>query len=362
MIFAYGAANLLQATAATRTQRCHSLQPTLLLRLCNQRIYLFGVTFQVLGFALAFFARRELPLFLVQASVAAGLGVMALFGVLFFRWRLPRAEVGLLALLGVGIAGLVISARPGVAHHLHANGVAVLIAVLVAIGILGFFAARLHGTVGTLALGSLAGLAFGAAAVDSRVLAAAHHLSFVVTHPLLYLLFAHALLGQLLLGLAMQRGATTVAVAAMDAASTAPAAIIGLALLGDKIWPGMEWLATLGFVCTLVAVLGLARYAQPQHGTHGATAAHDSRDATRVPAARPTAAQSPQRPVAVPRQRAIGAPFPMPSRSAGAPLPLPSRRGAPAQRTPARNGAPATHDRVAATGKGGKPLRAARSW
>ncbi|HEU0241446.1 MAG TPA: hypothetical protein VFR11_19625 [Micromonosporaceae bacterium] len=267
MIFVYGAANLLQSIAARRTRCCHSLQPSLLLRLANQRIYLFGVVFQVLGFALAFFARRELPLFLVQASVAAGLGVMALLGVLFMRWRLPRAEIGLLALLGAGIGGLVIAARPGVAHHLRPGAFTVLVAVLVAIGVLGFFAARLRGTLGTLALGSLAGLAFGAAAVDSRVLAGAHHLSFVVAHPLLYLLFAHAPLGQLLLGLALQRGPTTVAVAAMDAAATAPAAVIGLALLGDQIRSGLVWLAVLGFTCTLGAVLGLTRYARPQEAT-----------------------------------------------------------------------------------------------
>ena len=69
----------------------------------------------------------------------------------------------------------------------------------------------------------------------------------------------------LLLGLAMQRGSTTAAVAAMDAASAVPAAVIGLVLLGDRIWPGREWLAGLGFLVTLAAVLGLTRYAEPQH-------------------------------------------------------------------------------------------------
>jgi len=284
MIFAYGCANLLQSIAATRTRRCNSMQPSLLLRLCNQRVYLFGVGFQILGFTLAFFARRDLPLFLVQASVAAGLGVMALLGVAFLKWRLPRAEVALLALLGIGIGALVLSAKPGVAHRLTPAGFVVLLAVLVVIGVLGFFAARLHGAAGTASLGSLAGLAFGAAAVDSRVLAGAHHWSTVVTHPLLYLLFAHALLGQLLVGMAMQRGPITVAVAAMDAASTAPAAIIGLLLLGDQIRPGREWAAALGFGCTLAAVLGMARFARPQLAQVDSAPAHVS-TAADVPAA-----------------------------------------------------------------------------
>jgi uncharacterized membrane protein len=77
--------------------------------------------------------------------------------------------------------------------------------------------------------------------------------------------------GQLLLGLAMQRGSTTAAVAAMDSAGAVPAAIVGLLLLGDRIEPGRGWLATLGFVVTLGTVLGLTRYAEPQH--HHATAA-----------------------------------------------------------------------------------------
>jgi hypothetical protein len=51
----------------------------------------------------------------------------------------------------------------------------------------------------------------------------------------------------------------------MDAAGAVPAAIIGLLLLNDKIWPGREWLAGVGFLATLVAVVGLTRYAEPQH-------------------------------------------------------------------------------------------------
>ena len=63
----------------------------------------------------------------------------------------------------------------------------------------------------------------------------------------------------------MQRGSTTAAVAAMDAAGAVPAAIVGLLLLGDRIHPGREWLAAVGFVVTLGAVIGLTRYAEPQH-------------------------------------------------------------------------------------------------
>ena len=136
---------------------------------------------------------------------------------------------------------------------------------MVAIAGSGFFAARLHGALGSVVLGSLAGMAFSAAAVAARPLASAGSAEAFVRDPLLYLLIVHSVIGQLLLGLAMQRGSTTAAVAAMDAAGAVPAAIVGLLLLNDKIWPGREWLAGLGFLVTLAAVVGLTRYAEPQH-------------------------------------------------------------------------------------------------
>jgi hypothetical protein len=265
MIAAYGVANMLQSVAATRTTVHHTFDPGLLLRLASHRTYLLGLVCQVLGFVLAFLARRELPLFLVQASVAAGLGVTALLGVLLLKWRLPAAEVVLLAMLVVGIAALVVSAQPGVARPLGTTGMIGLVGALGAIGVVGFFTVRLHGAPGSVALGALAGLAFSAAAIAARPLAAAHSVQQFFQDPLLYLLIAHSLVGQLLLGLAMQRGSTTAAVAAMDAAGAIPAAVVGLALLGDKIAPGREWLAGAGFLITLAAVIFLTRYAEPQH-------------------------------------------------------------------------------------------------
>jgi drug/metabolite transporter (DMT)-like permease len=287
MIAAYGVANLLQSAAAARTTVHHTFDPSLLLRLAGQRAYLLGLLCQVLGFVLAFLARRDLPLFLVQASVAAGLGVTALLGVLVLKWSMPRAELGLLALLLFGITALVLSAKPAHARHLGMAAVVALGAALAVIALLGFFAVRLHGATGSVVLGSLAGVCFSAAAIAARPLAGEHSFAGFLTHPLLYLLVAHSIVGQLLLGLAMQRGSTTAAVAAMDAAGAVPAAIVGLLLLGDKIYPGREWLAGVGFLITLAAVLGLTRYAEPQH--HHATVPHGRHEGRRAaaPALRP---------------------------------------------------------------------------
>src|SRR4029453_7353348 len=126
MIAAYGVANLLQSAAAARTTVHHTFDPGLLLRLARQRTYVLGLLCQMLGFLFAFLARRDLPLFLVQASVAAGLGVTAVLGVLILKWRLPGAEIALLAVLLGGITALVLAARPAHARPLGTAGLVVL--------------------------------------------------------------------------------------------------------------------------------------------------------------------------------------------------------------------------------------------
>ncbi len=325
MIGVYGVANLLQSYAAARTPTQHRLTPGLLLRLASHRTYLAGVVCQFLGFLLAFLARRDLPLFLVQSAAAAGLGVTTILGVLILKWRLPLVEVLLLVGLGAGVAALVISAEPAPGNRLTFTGEIILTVIFGGIALLGLSAVRLRGPAGSVVLGLLAGLAFGAAAVTSRPLAGDHSFREFTTDPLLYLLIAYAILGQLLLGLAMQRGSTTAAVAAMDAASAVPAAIVGLLFLGDRIEPGLEWLAALGFALTLGAVLGLTRYAEPQ--LHQAQRDPDVPPAEVPPAVLPEV----RTPVSgVPMVRAGGSGYAHPS-----PFPRPAKiatRGAPEAR------------------------------
>lgn len=308
MVATYGVAHLFQAVAAARTTVRHCFDPGLLLRLARQRVYLVGIGCQILAFVFAFLARRDLPLFLVQSSVAAALGVTALLGVLTLRWRLPAAEVALLVLLLLGVTALVVSARPAPAHQLGPRAVAVIALSTVVIAALGALAARFTGPSASVGLGLLAGFAFSAAAVASRPLASADNYQQLLTEPLLYLLVAHSAIGQWLIGLAMQRGSVTAAIAAMDAAGAVPAAIVGLLLLNDKIWPGREWLAAVGFLITLASVVGLTRYAAAQHsGAVPAVAA--PRPAVAGPATHPGGAPTAHpHPGGAPTARAEGGP------------------------------------------------------
>jgi drug/metabolite transporter (DMT)-like permease len=265
MIGMYGVANLLQSIAAANTTEHETLDPKLLIRLARHRVYLLGLLCQVLGFVLAFLARRDLPLFLVQSAMAAGLGVTVILGVFVLKWKLPVTEIILLVLLCGGIAALVIAAEPHPSRQLNTLETVGLVGVLVALAPVGYFAAKLRGVPASVALGTLAGVAFAGAAVASRPLAGGPWSGPFLLDPLLYLLISYSLVGQLLLGLAMQRGSTTAAVAAMDAAAAVPAAVIGLMFLGDRIIPGRTWLAATGFLVTLGSVIGLSYFAAPQH-------------------------------------------------------------------------------------------------
>ncbi|HIV56753.1 MAG TPA: hypothetical protein H9902_02240 [Candidatus Stackebrandtia faecavium] len=265
MIFAYGVANFLQAIAANREDKPRGLSPWLLFRLATHKTYVAGIVCQVLGFILAIAARADLPLFLVQGAVAAGLGVTAILGVFFLKWRMPRAEIALLIGLSLGIVALVVSAEPSVSKNLGPVATIVLASSTIVIGGLGFVVARfMRGVPSSVALGGLAGLAFGAAAVVSRPLASTTEFTQLLSNPLLYLIIVQSVTAQLLLAIAMQRGSTTAAVASMDAAFAAPPAALGLLLLGDKVRPGFAWVAAAGFVVTLVTVLLLTRYAGSQ--------------------------------------------------------------------------------------------------
>ncbi len=263
MVLGYGTANFLQGVAATQDKADERLDPRLLIRLARKKTYLLGVAFQALGTIAAFVARHDLPLFLVQAAIGAGIAVTALLGVLVLKWRLGRAELLLMVITAAGLAALIFSADPSTAKDPSAVTVVALTGLVVVFGVVANFAARLHGAAGSVALGALGGLAFGASAIASRPLVNADSWQGFLLDPLLYVFIAHTVAGQLIFGLALQRGATTAASAAMNAVA-APVAVVGLLLLGDQIVNGRELLAGLGFIVTIAAVIGLAFYAQPQ--------------------------------------------------------------------------------------------------
>jgi drug/metabolite transporter (DMT)-like permease len=238
------------------------LDPRLFLRLAGQLPYLAGLLLDMLGFAASVLALRTLPLFLVQAAVAAGVAVTALGAAWLLRVRLRPVEVGALVAAGTGLLLLALSARPAPAAGVPPVFRWLVLAGAVLVLVLGVVAARVPGPYGVAALAAGAGLAFGGVGVAARILELPRPLWRVLTEPEVYALVGYGALGLLLFATALQRGSVTTVSAIMFAVETVVPAAIGLAWLGDSARPGYAWVAAAGFALTLVGALELARHGE----------------------------------------------------------------------------------------------------
>ncbi|WP_031467818.1 hypothetical protein [Sciscionella sediminilitoris] len=253
----YGMASVLQAIAAQAGPE-HAA-PRALFRLLTHWRYLLGFALDGLGFLAQVLALRTLPLFLVQAMLAGSLAVTALGARWLMRTALARGEW--LSVLAVG-AGLALlgagAAREGAAH----TGTAFHLAVLIAAGGLAvpaWLSARLPARVRGPVLGLLAGFAFGAVAIASRVFDPAVWFA----DPAAYAIPVAGVVAVLAFAAALQRGRITVATAMMVLGETLLPSLIGFTALGDAARPGFLPLTALGFAVAVLAAIALARFGEP---------------------------------------------------------------------------------------------------
>src|SRR5258708_34990060 len=174
----YGIASVMQAVAvrgaSNRSQAQASaggVDPGLVPRMLRQWRFVVRVVIDLLGFIAQLVALRRLPLFAVQAMVAATLAVIAVLATVLIGATLSVREwlavIGVVA--GVGLLGSSAGAE-GASHAGVAFKIAVIAATAV-IGLCGLVAAQvLRDPARTLALGTIAGFGFGAVGIAARVL------------------------------------------------------------------------------------------------------------------------------------------------------------------------------------------------
>jgi hypothetical protein len=246
-VLTYGLATLLLADASTRGIRAAAHNP----------VWIAGTGFQAVAFLLAFVARRGLPLLVVQPAITSSITVTYLLGAMLGRWPFTRRDLLALALVLTGLTGLGVCARTGPARHPGMAGLLVLFAFLIPCVAAAWIsvqrAAPRH--LRALAVGAVAGLAFGISAVGARAVAA-HPVAALCTLDGLVALVMVAigiLLGQVLFTAALSGGAVAGPSAVMHVVETVGPALAGVILLGDVVVPGREWLAA---VCTAVSLSG----------------------------------------------------------------------------------------------------------
>lgn len=258
----YGVASAMQAVAArgTRDDR-QGVDPRLLFRLLGQWRYLLSLALDVIGLVAQVTALRSLPLFLVQAAMAASIVVTALLAIRWFGMRLSGPEWASVVVVCAGLAMLGAAAQSeGAGHGSRAFHYALLIAAL-ALAVLGGAAGRLPDPARTAALGLASGLGFGAMGTSIRVLPSLS-LGSLITDPATYAAVVAGVLAGLFLASALQRGNVVAATAMMLIGETVPPSVVGVVLLGDHTRPGWVPVALAGFAIALAGALVLARFGE----------------------------------------------------------------------------------------------------
>lgn len=259
---AYGTATVLQAIGVQRMAAIPD-GAALWTRLVAGRLYAFGLILDVLGFLASVASLRTLPLFLVESAVASSVAVTAVLAVLVLDLRLRHAEITALAVIGVGLVLLAVSAEPGPAHHAGAVagwvllGTVALVALMLLIGLRDANSAR-----ASLILATAAGAGYGLVGIAARALEVRHPWWRTAADPVLWALLAQGALAVIAYGFALHRGRVTTVAAITMVVETVFPAIAGLVFLGDAVRDHLMLLAVIGFVATLAGSLALANQAE----------------------------------------------------------------------------------------------------
>jgi drug/metabolite transporter (DMT)-like permease len=225
------------------------------------------------GFLAQLVALRRLPLFAVQAMVAANLAVIAVLATVIIGATLSLREW--LAVIGV-VAGVGLLGSSAGAEGARQAGAIFKIALIAATGMLGLagiVAARLlRDPARTLALGTIAGFGFGAVGIAARVLNGFAPLT-LLRDPAAYAVVAAGIVSFVSYATALEGGSVTVATAAVVLAETLPPALVGIAFLGDTTRPGLTPVAATGFALAVLSAVMLARFGEADHAdAHGGKA------------------------------------------------------------------------------------------
>jgi drug/metabolite transporter (DMT)-like permease len=207
-------------------------------------------------------ALRTTALFVVQALAAASIAAVAAVSAVIFRTRLHWVEWSAIAAVCAGVVLLVITQHPSTATKLPIIGSWAVLIAAVAIAVAALTAH--HWLDGTAVPGLLAGLAFGDAAVASRMISQLDgSLGALLLSPASYAVVVSGLIGTLLYATALQRGSVTAVYGLSTVGQTIGPAVTGWLLLGDSVHPGTAPIAGVGFGLSILGALVLGRHAQP---------------------------------------------------------------------------------------------------
>ncbi len=259
--FLYGLSTVLQALAARASAPVEGADPRLVIRLLRSWRFVVGTVMDVCGFLLAAAATRSIPLFAVQAIVAANLAFTALIAAVFLQARLSRREWAGIGVVTTGLALVGLAAAAEGPPRTDLDFRLAMLATASGLVLLTILASRVERLGRPLVIATLSGLQFGVVSLCARVLDGFEPVQ-LLTDPAAYGLALAGAFGFFAHTAALQRGAVTTAVAAVVVGETLFPALVGVLLLGDRPRHGYAIPAAIGFVAAVGGALSLARYGE----------------------------------------------------------------------------------------------------
>ncbi|HEY3977955.1 MAG TPA: hypothetical protein VGM79_11840 [Streptosporangiaceae bacterium] len=288
--FCYGVAAVMQAIAVrSATHRPATgageagpgVDPGLIVRMLRQWPFVASIGIDLVGFIAQLVALARMPLFAVQAIIAANLAVTAVFAAWLMHVRLSLREWLAVTGVVVGVGLLGSSAGAQGATQVGFGFKLGLIVSVAAVAVGGLLAARLPNPYRTPVLGAIAGLGYAVLAVSARILPGFSPAE-LVRDPATYTLAAAGIVSFMLYATALEGGSVTVATAAVVLAETMPPAVVGVLLLGDATRHGLEGIAILGFLLAVFCAVALARFGEASENRAAQQAGADDRAGMQV--------------------------------------------------------------------------------
>jgi drug/metabolite transporter (DMT)-like permease len=257
--FGYGVSSVLQSVAAKRSAEVVGLSGLALI--IRQVPYLLGLAVDVVAFSGNVLALQRLPLFLVQSIVAGSVGVTAVIASLRGA-RLSWKDWTSLAVLGAGLVCLSFTAVPAAAARISLIDDRVILLSAVVPAVIGLIGFRMKGRPSTIVMSCAAGLAFTGVAIASRGIGADDISWSLLLNPLLSAILVHGAIGIGFFTVALQRDSVTLVTAITFVFEVVVPSLLGIALFGDAIAPGLLPLAIAGFVLAIGGTVSLSRFAE----------------------------------------------------------------------------------------------------
>ncbi|WP_433062769.1 hypothetical protein [Dactylosporangium sp. CS-033363] len=250
----YGLSSLLQATGAKRAAS--------LMRVVRQPWYVAGVALDLLAWLLSVVALRSLPVYQVQAVLAASLAVTVVAARFFLGVRLRRVDGVAVAAIVAALVVLAISSGPLPPVHASVALRAGLLAAAAVVAALGYAMARSGRAA---ACAAVAGLGFGGAALAVQAVAVPPSpvrpkwLLALATDPAVWALAVFAVAGALLYARSLEAGDPSRVTAVLWVVEVVAPSAVGVALFGETVRAGWEPAAVLALLAAVAAAAVLAK-------------------------------------------------------------------------------------------------------